>query len=61
MEAKASYAAWLESKKDFGKDKLVAAKKEKAKKEKEEQEKVEKKKEAEKVAYLWLPNLCIDN
>ena len=51
VEAKASYNAWMETKKDFGKDKIRAKRKEEEKKRKEEQEKLEKKKEAELV-YL---------
>ena len=51
VEAKASYNAWMEKKKDFGKDKIRDKRKEEEKKRKEEKEKFEKKKEAELV-YL---------
>ena len=55
LEAKASYSAWLESKKDFGKDKLIAKKKEEKKKKKEEHEKAERKADAEHVSGGRIP------
>ncbi len=56
MEARASYNAWMEKKKDFGKDKIREKRKEEYKKRKEEEEKYEKKREAESVAMAMSAN-----
>ena len=50
MESKAAYNAWLETKKDFGKDQIQKKREENEKKREEEEEKQQKKKDAEKVS-----------
>ena len=54
MENKASYNAWMESKKDsYDKDKAKEKRREEEKKLKEEREKLNKHKEAEKVKHIY--------